>query len=104
MRTPIFLAGAALVLLATQVQAEEACIPWDRLGSLKMIDQSTAEVKGGTTLYSVTMRTPCATWRQYGHYLIIDRDTSGTCFGKGQILRVKDGGACVVESVTPAQG
>ena len=104
MRTSIFLIGAAFVLLGAQAQAGENCIRWSELGSFKRVDASTAEVRGkGHAVYSVRFRTACMPLEDR-RFWVADRHTESTCFAPGQILRLTEGGACVVDSVSKIEG
>jgi hypothetical protein len=111
MRLPILVvgvltAGAIFALNTTSPIAQAAsgvCLKVRDLGNLKSVDDSTLMATSRNQgNFVVKMRGPCREFKQMGNYYSLRVLSNQECFDGDDVLHFRYGGACFVQSVTPA--
>lgn len=97
---------AATALLAAGPAAEASpgkCLRFRDMTNLTKIDDRTllAHTRG-TAKYKVTLRHQCRDFGRPGNFYTVRLQSDTECFDRDDVLVFRYGGACFVESVTPA--
>ena len=94
--------AAALSVAAAPVLAAEtqACLRYDQLQQLSVLDTKTVTATTNRQAYRVTFKGVC--WaKASAAYFVLNRDRLGPCLDAGDILDVSDNStSCVVDQVT----
>jgi hypothetical protein len=102
----ILAAGAAFYLTATNPVTEASagtCLRVRDVRNLTPIDDRTlSATTRNSGKFIVRLRHPCRDFREIGNYYSIRVLSNQECFDHDDVLRFRYGGACFIESVTPA--
>lgn len=94
--------GVSLSIAATPLVAAEtqACLRYDQLQQLSVLDNKTATATSNRQAYRVTFKGVC--WaKASAAFFVLNRDRLGPCLDAGDILDVSDNSTpCVVDQVT----
>ena len=97
-------AGASF--LAVDPAAEAApgkCLRFrDMTNMTKVDDRTLIAHTRGSAKYRVTLRHACRDFGRPGNFYTVRLHSDSECFDRDDVLVFRDGGACFVESVTPA--
>jgi hypothetical protein len=99
-------ATAATAYLAVGSSAEAApgrCLKFRDMTNMTKVDDRTliAHTRGAAK-YKVALRTSCREFGRPGNFYTVRLHSDSECFDRDDVLVFRYGGACFVESVTPA--
>jgi len=99
-------AGAAVALTATDPVAEASpgkCLRFRDMTNMTQVDDKTLIAHTRSRgKYIVTLRHACRDFGYPGNFYTFRLHSDTECFDRDDVLVFKYGGACFVESVTPA--
>lgn len=95
--------ATAILAGASATAAPGRCLTFRNLTNLSKIDDRTllAHTRSSAK-YTVKLRHSCRDFGRPGNFYTLRLHSDTECFDRDDVLVFRDGGACFVESVTPA--